>query len=147
MIRKVMAAAAVLGAVLAMSSPALAHHSVSGIFLSEQSTTLEGQLMSVDWVNPHIYFAVAVKENDGKVSKWRFETLPPGFMRRAGLTKELFMDDGGKPIKILFSPPRDPANKTGYALQITYADGHSYQLGALRAPVPPPGAAAAAGGR
>jgi Family of unknown function (DUF6152) len=134
MVRKMLAAVAAFGAVLAMSSPAIAHHSVTGIFMIDRSATLEGQLISVDWVNPHIYFAVAVKEADGKVTRWRFETLPPGFMRRAGLTKELFADDGGKPVKIVYNPPRDPANKTGYCLEITYADGHSYTLGSLRPP-------------
>ena len=132
MVRKVLAAVAALGAVLAISSPAIAHHSVTGIFMTDRAAELEGQLTGVEWVNPHIYFAVSVKGADGTVSKWRFETLPPGFMRRAGLTKELFMDDGGKPIKIIFNPPRDPANKTGYAMEVHYADGHSYKLGGLR---------------
>lgn len=126
---KFFAAVAILGGAVLSAIPASAHHSVTGIFQTSRSDTLEGRLVKVDWINPHIYFHLDVTGSDGAVTHWRFESLPPAFMRRAGLTAELMMDDGGKPVKMLFNPPRDPANKTGFALEITYADGHSYRIG------------------
>lgn len=133
--KRILAAVALFAGAMMVASPASAHHSVTGIFLADKAESLEGRLVSVEWVNPHIYFNVDVTDKAGKVTKWRFESLPPAFMRRAGLTRDLVMDDGGKPVKILYNPPRDPKNHTGFALRFTYADGHEYTIGNI-----PPGA-------
>jgi hypothetical protein len=50
----------------------------------------------VDWINPHIYVHLDVKESDGTTNTWALATLPTAMMRRAGLTKESLQ---GKPAR------------------------------------------------
>ena len=62
-----------------------AHHSVSGQYDASRPLTLTGVISKVDWINPHIYLHLDVKEKDGAVTTWTLSTLPTAMMRRAGL--------------------------------------------------------------
>jgi hypothetical protein len=55
---------------------ALAHHSVSGQFDTSKSITLKGVISRVEWINPHIYVHLDVKDENGTVTTWALETLP-----------------------------------------------------------------------
>ncbi len=67
----------------------LAHHSVPGQFDMSKPLTLKGVISKVDWINPHIYVHLDVKEPDGTTSTWALATLPTAMMRRAGITREI----------------------------------------------------------
>ena len=47
-----------------------AHHSVSGQYDASRPLTLTGVISKVDWINPHIYLHLDVKEKDGAVITW-----------------------------------------------------------------------------
>lgn len=115
---------------LVASSPVLAHHSFTAVFDVQKKITLNGRISGIEWVNPHIYVHVDVAGADGKIATWRFETLPPNWMRRANLKREDILDgpEVGKPVTVLANPPRDPAQTLGFLLRLTYADGHYLQL-------------------
>jgi len=42
----------------------------------------------MEWVNPHAFIHVAVKNPDGTVSEWAIEGNTPNSLLRAGLTKK-----------------------------------------------------------
>src|SRR5713101_2768939 len=61
---------AVLGVLLLASSAAFAHHSVAGQFDTSKALTLKGTISKVNWMNPHIYVFLDVKEADGNATQW-----------------------------------------------------------------------------
>ena len=119
----------VAAASVVMAASVSAHHSVSGQYDSSKPLTLTGVITKVDWINPHIYLHLDVKEKDGAVSNWTLSTLPTAMMRRAGLTKESLQGKPGEVVTITAIAARDETKKLGWISKITYADGHHVQLG------------------
>jgi hypothetical protein len=70
--------------------PLAAHHSFAAEYDGNAPIKITGTLMKVDWVNPHSWIEVNVKEADGKVTTWRCETAPPNGLIRRGWTKSSF---------------------------------------------------------
>jgi len=119
----------VAGLTLAGASRPRAHHSVSGQYDSAKPLTLTGVITKVDWINPHVYLHLDVKEPDGKVTSWTLSTLPTAMMRRAGLTRETLRGTPGELVTINAIAARDETKRLGWLSKITYADGHHVQLG------------------
>jgi hypothetical protein len=106
-----------------------AHHSFAGEFDSTKKAQLVGTVSQVEWINPHTYIHIDVKDEQGVVATWRLESLPTAMMRKAGLTKELIMGDGS-PVTADVILARDGTQHLAWAMKLTYADGHYYQLAA-----------------
>jgi hypothetical protein len=123
----------VLTAVVALSAlviatPAGAHHSVPGTFKVDQTIALKGTITRIDWINPHIYIYVDVKEKDGAVTNWKVETLPTNHMRRAGVSKAAIWDQAkGGDITVHGNPGLN-GKALLFLLRITFADGTFYHL-------------------
>jgi hypothetical protein len=84
MTTKTLLAAAALVMVLA-STPAVAHHSANAQFDTKQDLSITGVVTKVENINPHSWWHVDVKGADGKVTKWRLESLSPNGLIRQGL--------------------------------------------------------------
>ena len=119
----------VLTILLMAASAVFAHHSVAGQFDTSKSLTLKGSITKLQWMNPHIYVYIDVKEADGTVTTWALETLPTAMMRKAGLSKESVMGVPGELVTVLVVPAKDGTKHLGWISKITYADGHYYALG------------------
>jgi hypothetical protein len=116
------------GALLSLSTVAvLAHHSVAGQFDSSKRVELTGTISDVDWINPHVYIHLDVKDDKGAVTPWRLETLPTAMMRKAGLTKDMIIA-GGMVVTVTAISARDGTKNLAWAQKLTYEDGHYYQL-------------------
>ena len=77
-----------VGAGLLLASvPVLAHHSASAEFDNSQPLEFTGTVKAVEWVNPHGYVQVDVKDQTGKVVTYRVEIMAPNGLYRAGWTK------------------------------------------------------------
>src|SRR5258708_27459214 len=79
-------------AALFCALPLAAHHAVSAEFNAEKVITLKGVVSKVDWVNPHIFIYVDVKDESGKVTTWSLQSLPPMFFKNSGLSKTKLLD-------------------------------------------------------
>jgi hypothetical protein len=63
----------------------MAHHSVSAEFDTNNRVTFTGVVKKVDWMNPHIYTHVEVKQPDGKILTYRVEGGAPNALFRQGV--------------------------------------------------------------
>jgi hypothetical protein len=70
--------------------PAFAHHAFAAEYDLNQPVVLKGTLTKVDWVNPHGWIFVDVKDENGKVQNWAVEFGSPNAMLRRGLRRTDF---------------------------------------------------------
>ena len=115
---------------LVLAGPASAHHSVQAQFDIHKTFTVTGTVSKVEWINPHSYLTVNVKDADGKVQKWAFELGGPGALRRAGMSRE---DRGGlKPgdeVTASGLAAKDGSN-SGFLQELKLADGRVFKFAA-----------------
>ena len=77
------------GAVLLITAAsALAHHSFAAEYDAKKPVTLTGTVTKVEWMNPHIFFYVDVKDSEGKVTNWRGEGGNLSGLMRRGWRKD-----------------------------------------------------------
>jgi hypothetical protein len=80
-----------VGAALMLGSQTtLAHHAVVAEFNVDKPVTLRGTLTKMEWVNPHGWIYLDVKDPDGVVENWAIETGSPYRMEKRGLNKRDF---------------------------------------------------------
>jgi len=113
---------------LLLAGPASAHHSVQAQFDIHKTFTVSGTVAKVEWINPHSYLTINVKDTDGKVQKWAFELGGPGALRRAGMSRE---DRGGlKPgdeVTASGLAAKD-GSTTGFLQELKLGDGRVFKF-------------------
>jgi hypothetical protein len=78
-----------LMAVLAgAGSVAAAHHAFSAEFDASKPVQLRGTVVRVEWINPHTWIHIDVREADGKITRWMIEGGTPNTLLRRGLTRD-----------------------------------------------------------
>jgi Family of unknown function (DUF6152) len=75
---------AVLGAA---AVPSFAHHSFAAEFDAKKPITITGVVTKIEWMNPHAWFYVDMKNADGTVEHWQCETGAPIELVRRGWRK------------------------------------------------------------
>ena len=105
---------------LAGAIPMLAHHSFSAEFDSTKKVTLKGAIVKVEWLNPHIWVYLDVKDDAGKVAHWQCEGGPPNTLTRNGWTKNTLKQ--GDQVTISGTLAKDATN-TCNASSVALPDG------------------------
>jgi hypothetical protein len=114
------------------ASCAWAHHSIASEFDLFKAHDISGVLTKVEWINPHGYLYMDVKNQDGSITKWSLETPPPSGWRRAGVaTRDLFPI--GQNYSARIAPAKNGTN-TGLVIEITLPDGRKVGVLAAQAP-------------
>jgi hypothetical protein len=75
-------------AALLISRPLVAHHSFAAEYDATKPITLTGPVTKVEWMNPHVYFHIDVKDAAGTVTNWAIEGGAPNTLYRAGWRKD-----------------------------------------------------------
>lgn len=84
-------AGAVLSAVMLLAvaaRPASAHHSFAAEFDGNKPVKLTGTVTRMEWVNPHSWIHLDVKNEDGSITKWMIEGGTPNTLLRRGFTRD-----------------------------------------------------------
>jgi len=125
--KRITIAAALLLAFGLAAGSLWAHHSPTAVFAMDKGTAWKGTLTKVDWVNPHIDVFVDVKQADGTVDNWKFESNPPSWFKHVGITRADIAKAIGQVVTVGGVPARD-GTKYGYMFKLTFADGNSLEL-------------------
>jgi hypothetical protein len=110
----------VAGMLLLGAAPLLAHHAFSAEFDQSKPVKLSGEITKLEWVNPHAWLHINVKEPDGKVVAWRFEMGAPNALLRAGWSREDIRPGTAVTISGFLARAGGPV---GNAFQVRLPDG------------------------
>jgi hypothetical protein len=66
----------------------LAHHAFSAEFDDKKPVKLRGNVVKMDWINPHAWLYIDVKGSDGAIVSWMIELGPPNALIKRGWTKQ-----------------------------------------------------------
>ena len=74
--------------VVGVADVASAHHSFAAEFDANAPVTLRGTITKMEWINPHSWIHIDVKNPDGTVTEWMVEGGTPNTLFRRGFTRE-----------------------------------------------------------
>jgi len=120
-----MAFPATLTLFVAMVSPIGAHHSVSKGFDETRAMSIQGVITKVEWMNPHVWVYIDVKDSNGSISNWRVESASPNALIRADIRREVF--ELSKQCTVQIWPARD-GSKTATGRTLTFVDGKTLDI-------------------
>ncbi len=117
LIKSAVSLAVVCGLAAGISSVA-AHHSAT-MFDHAKSLTINGTVVELRWVNPHVSLSIngTIKEGE-EPAVWLLEMTSPGNLVRAGGWRRDAVKPGER-VEVVFSPLRDSEKKGGALKKVT----------------------------
>ena len=111
--------------VLALSTPALAHHSFA-MYDHTRTLTLKGEVTKFQWTNPHGYLEIDVKQKDGTTKHYSLEMTSINMMTRLGWRSNMIK--AGDIVVCTVSPLLN-GESAGLLLDVTLPDGRKLEPG------------------
>ena len=107
---------------------ALAHHIEVNEFDRSRAVTLTGEVVRVEWINPHPWIHIRVAGDEGRAERWMVEAAAPMNLLRRG-----FSPDSIRPGTFITVEGYQSKHGTPLASghTLTYADGSQFYIGYL----------------
>ena len=119
-------AAAALAALLVGALPVSAHHSLSAEFDAEKKVSLDGEVVKMEWVNPHSWLHIAVHKPDGSVEQWKIEGGSPSVLFRLGWNRDSL--PAGTKVTVVGFQAKDGSLRAS-SRELRFPDGRKMDLG------------------
>jgi hypothetical protein len=113
-------------AVVTAAVPVVAHHAFSAEFDAARPITLRGTVVKVEWINPHSWFHVDVKNENGTVERWMVEAGNPNNLFRRGWSKDIISP--GMEIVVDGYQAKD-ASRRANGRDLTFPNGQKLFMG------------------
>ena len=68
--------------------PAFAHHSFDAEYDASKTATLTGIVTKVDWINPHAFISITLRDESGATKSFTVELGPPYSLTRGGWKRD-----------------------------------------------------------
>jgi hypothetical protein len=119
-------AAGIAAGLLVSAITVSAHHSFSAEFDSNAPIQLRGTVVRVEWINPHTWIHIDVKDPDGKTTRWMIEGGTPNTLLRRGLTRDTLPQ--GTEILVDGYKAKNGTNRAN-GRDLTFPDGRRLFMG------------------
>ena len=102
-----------------------AHHSIAGVYDSNQQVTIEGIVTRFNFVNPHPFVTVDVRDSRGAAQQWRLEMDNRSELAEVGVTSETLKP--GDRVIVSGNPARAQSQSLYVRRLDRPADGFRYE--------------------
>src|SRR5712671_6173384 len=106
--------------------PVWAHHAFAAEFDGTKPLKLTGTVSKMEWINPHSWIHLDVKNADGTTTAWMVEGGSPNTLFRLGFTREALPE--GATIIVDGYRAKDGSNRAVGA-NLTFPDGKRLFMG------------------
>ena len=112
---------------LVWAGSASAHHALQAQFDTLKPLQLKGTLARIDWVNPHAYFWLDIKDDAGTSKQWGCETVGPNALRQAGFLRGPASFRTGETYTFEGFAAKDGSERI-FTTAVLFPDGRKIQL-------------------
>ena len=110
-----------------LSTRLMAHHAFGAEFDRDAPLKLQGKIVKLEWVNPHTWIHLEVRNPAGETEVWAVEGGTPNVLLRRGLRRDCLVP--GTEIIVDGYHAKDHSIKRANGKDVTFTDGTKIFMG------------------